>query len=408
MKINSGLVISKSTILFLLLFLASMNFMAKFFYFVFLAIVVVLIFDKKIIVDKLTYVYLLLCFCMASYNIFTEGVLSSVRCLSGLVFYMVGRNILDYQYEYDDRPRLENRHVEKQMYMILTALAGGSFIHYMANFFLNFGNNIGRNTVDIWSQVSMAATGQAALACIMSGFSIALIVAPPKKIFRYVGVILLVSVFMYNLTLAGRTLLVMISIVLLFAVIYRYKNIINPTRRHKFLTGAVFIVLSLCALYIFNVGGIRDAIEESALFERLMDMSGSRVKKEDSRVYRKFMHLTNFHKHPFGGSYKRTQFGYAHDLLLDGYDEYGILVLALLTMVVFIGIKEAYKFCRYSLCSTECKVAFACVYISILIEFTVEPILAGMQWLFCCFCLINGYIKSVNHNTAIMAVRRKE
>ena len=30
--------------------------------------------------------------------------------------------------------------------------------------------------------------------------------------------------------------------------------------------------------------------------------------------------------------------------------------------------------------------------IAILLEFLMEPILAGMQWLFACYCLINGCV----------------
>lgn len=242
----------------------------------------------------------------------------------------------------------------------------------------------------------MAATGQAALACMMSGFAIALVIAPSKKQYRYLGALILGTLFIYNLVLAGRTLPVMMIIILFVAVLYRYKMIAKASKRYKFVLGFILIILILICVYAQNVGGLRDYIQESNLFERLVSISEKHPASDTSRFDRKLEHLADFFKYPLGGSYKRSQYGYAHDLLLDGYDEYGSVALMLLFVVLLNGIKEVYQFCKCSACSAECKIAMLSTYLAILIEFTIEPILAGMPWLFACFCLINGYMKNVN------------
>lgn len=138
MKIKIRFMPPKTAILFVILFLTSMNFMAKFFYFVYLAFFVLLFMRKKIVIHKSALCYLFVCLWMAFYNYFSEGILSSIRCMSGFVFYIVGSNILQHKYKYYYSAGQYYMQIEKNLYIILIALSGGSFVHYMANFFFEF------------------------------------------------------------------------------------------------------------------------------------------------------------------------------------------------------------------------------------------------------------------------------
>ena len=101
-------------------------------------------------------------------------------------------------------------------------------------------------------------------------------------------------------------------------------------------------------------------------------------------------------KYPFGGLNMRRKYGYAHDLLLDGYDEYGLLALILMIVILVAGIVQLYKVLRCDTISKELKLTLLLIYVAVLLEFTVEPILEGMPWLFSCYCLINGCMSSLN------------
>ena len=92
----------------------------------------------------------------------------------------------------------------------------------------------------------------------------------------------------------------------------------------------------------------------------------------------------------------RARFGYAHDLLLDAYDEYGVVAFLLLVAILIQGGLQVYRLLRYSNYSGGFKLALLLIYVAILLEFWVEPILAGMQWLFACYCLINGCVTGMN------------
>lgn len=83
----------KEMLVLVLLFMASMNFNAKFFYFVFLSFLVVLVTQRCMVIDTVSIIYLLLCITMAIYN-FGEGLLSMLRCFAPLCFYLVGLNLV--------------------------------------------------------------------------------------------------------------------------------------------------------------------------------------------------------------------------------------------------------------------------------------------------------------------------
>lgn len=92
----------------------------------------------------------------------------------------------------------------------------------------------------------------------------------------------------------------------------------------------------------------------------------------------------------------RSQYGYAHDLLLDGYDEYGILGLLMLLGILASGVRALYRLMIRTDYAKETKLAFLCVNCAVWLVFYVEPILPGMQWLFACYALMNGIMDAMN------------
>lgn len=383
----------KNFLIYALLFLASMNFQAKFFYFVFGATIVMALLGRYFIMDYGAFIYLTLGVLMAIYNN-NEGILSMIRCLAPFCFYLVGINMATDRGK-DLIKDEEFQTVENQSFKLLLVIASGSFVHYLINYIYNFGHQLGRNTNDIWSGEPMAATAQNTLACLMLGLATAMIFLPKKKWHRVVGVLSLCAILLYNLVLAGRTIIVISVCLLIAGMIYKRVNRLSKLSNTFFYAFLCLIVVFL--IFTFNIANLREYIINSELFDRF-DNSWINMFNDGSRTDTKLNFLKDAIHYPIGGLNLRKKYGYAHDLLLDGYDEYGFVALVLMIAMLAVGLKNVIKNIRYTSFSHEFKLALLLMYISVLLDFTVEPILAGMPWLFSCYSLINGCVVGMNRS----------
>ncbi len=396
----------KNWVIYLLLFFAAMNFRAKFFYFVFAAFGILLVTQKMLKINKTSTVYLALGCLMAFYNS-DEGLLSMFRCMAYFMLYVLGYNMTVFSGNKNslaaDDAKMQS---QSTGFPMLTAVCVGSFTHFLLNAVTNFGKSLGRNTIDVWSGSVMAATGQAALACLMLGLAVALIYKPLKKLYRYLGILSIISMLAYNLVLAGRTMLVILFAVFALGLIYTVKVSKSSAEKFKLGMGLASSVIVVSMVFLYNVGGIQDYIFNSNLFNRFGSSFGSYV-SNSSRNSVKLKFISEGWQHPFGGLNMGKKYGYAHDLLLDGYDEYGIFGLLLLVTIVVLGIIAFYKLLKHTDYTTEFKLALLCVYSAVLLEFCVEPILAGMAWLFACYSLINGITDGMNDTYYLTARSEK-
>ena len=136
-------------------------------------------------------------------------------------------------------------------------------------------------------------------------------------------------------------------------------------------------------------------IRESTLFSRF-EGSFTYLVDIESRVHTKMRFLTQLVDYPFGDCHIRSMYGYAHDLLLDAYDEYGMLVFCMLCCILIIGMVQLFSLLRRTGYTESFMLMLLLIYCAILLEFAVEPILVGMPWLFSCYCLINGCVTGMN------------
>lgn len=326
-----------------LLFMAAMNLGGKFFYYVFLAFFLVFLSKRCLKVDKTTIVYLLLCALMAvgSYG---SGLLAVIRRFAPFCFYLVGVNLIANDTDSAaDAPRRDV--IQRKAYRLLAVVSLGSFSHYLLNYLYNRGAAVGRNTNDIWSGQAMAATGQNALACLMLGLSCAMLFFPMKEWHRWPAAAGIAVMLLYNMTLACRTMLVMLGILLLLGMLYPRQDtgygtqLARNTIYTALLGGASAIVLAL------NPFGLRDRIWSSALVSRIVNPSSAMLGNE-TRAYAKLAFIRSMPQYPLGGFHMKKRYGYAHDLLLDAYDGYGIFVFLLMLAVLAAGIWQLYVLLR--------------------------------------------------------------
>ena len=383
-----------NSFLYLILFCASLNFVSRFYVFAFLAFFIFLLTRKTFEINNCAFLYIFLCVLMLFYH-YDDGVLGMLKCLSYCFFYLIGYSVvqdgLDLSLACEET---QNKSV-KNAHSILLWVSSGSFMHYALNFIINVNQDLGRDTNDIWSGETMAATGQAALGCLMLGIAIAMLIFPRKKGQRLIGGALLLSIMAHNLILAGRTLIVICLVVFVLGIAFYLKNSNNFSTGLKVFGWVAAIGIGGIMMYVFNIGGIKDAIMSSNLVNRFTGDYASNV-LDSGRGSIKLSYLQNMWKYPWGGLHMRDEFNYAHDLWLDGYDEDGIFALVLLIGITLTGLRDLIVFLRNQKFYLGYKISFVCVYSSILLVFCVEPILAGMQWLFACYCLINGCLAGVN------------
>lgn len=381
-----------NTIIFVLLFLAAMNVNTDYSVFCMAAVLVLFVARKKLIVNKTFAIYLVLSLLMAAYS-YKTGIRSMITWLSFASCYLIGYNIVTVLHSTEKgiaAPYFE--YAQNNLIKILGVVSFGSFIHYLLNCIYNFNRNSTRNTNDIWTEAMKSATGQAAIACLMIGLSVAMILAPVKKRYRFIGIFCIFIIFAYNLILSCRTIPAMFLVILFAGLLFIFKNKESYNKKIKLVLGILMAVSVIAIIFTLDIGGIQKYITHSNFFERMKT-----VEEGSIRASVKIPYILQGYKYPFGGGHIYKNCGmYAHDLLLDGYDEYGLLEFILLAVMLFLGIKEALKLIRHTNCTLETKLAVLCVYLAVVIEFCIEPILRGMSWLFACYCLINGSIAGLN------------
>ncbi|MBR6604050.1 MAG: hypothetical protein IKK94_08555 [Clostridia bacterium] len=322
------------------------------------------------------------------------SLLGMIKTLTYLLCYVVGNSMIE-----DDLDYAENNTPYSLFYWTVMAIALGAFVHYLLNWISNLSYG-SRNTVDIWSGSEMAATGQAAMACIPLGLAIACLFFKNSIKIKLAAIITVILVLGYNLVLSGRTLIIMFLIITAVAFSHRFLRVKKGRMRVVVLLLAV--ILLLLFVYQANILGIRSYIEDSPLYERFFAENSQTELDEDNRDIKKQYFLKNMLSYPWGGMHMREEMGYAHDIFLDTYDEAGIFALLGMVIYILISVYHMFKCVSDETLSFGFRQIVLCVYVICYIEFMVEPILQGMPWLFASFCLIDGYVsRIISHNKLV-------
>lgn len=377
-------------IVLLVLFLCGMNFQAKFFYFAFGLFVLQCLTKRYLNCDRTFWIYLLFSVVYCVYGI-SVGAMEVVRRLAFLCMYMVGYDstIVHANSSNDDEG------LESWVIKCILFFSAGAFCHYFLNMITNIGSSIGRNTHDVWTGKILSATGQAALVCPMVGISVARIIAPQTSKKRILPIMAVAIILLYNTILAGRTLIAMLLIDALFCIILYSMYEDDKNRKLKTWGALIVIVLMALALYQMNAFGVRSMFEQSNLYARFFGATTANDLTEDSRIVRKGYYLTHMWDYWWGGKHMNAQVGFAHDLLLDCYDEAGILAAILLLIIVISSVRNLVRVARMHCFSYQNTIMILSFYFCVFIQFFMEPILAGSRWLLAGFCLVNGCVNAM-------------
>lgn len=288
---------------------------------------------------------------------------------------------------------------ERQLLAIVVALSAGAFTHYLFNMLLNIGAESDRNTIDVWTHMQRAATGQSALACLMVGAACALLFCDVQKRIKALCLAVLAVIVAYNLQLAGRTLFVLIGIAMLLAFVIRYQTEKNWETRLTMIVAAAVLIIMAIVLFLNNAFGIADWFKESNFYDRFYGEFSSSNMTEDGRLETKLSYVKYMGDSLFGGGNIREKVGYAHDVILDTYDEAGVFAMLAVVCLLCSDTYKCFCLCRNSRVSANTKIVLGTVFVIMMCQMMLEPILLGVQWLMASYCAISGSLGNLYENS---------
>ena len=381
MKIEKELISINDIILFLL-FVACTNIANKYFYIVFFAFAIYLFFVQRVAFNMDVICLLVI---SLSFVLFApwarETALTIIKPFVYPACYIMGVGLISQKHN-----GCEIARKEKYLRNVIVLIAMGMFAHYLLNWVTNIGEEQ-RNTVDFWTNEILAATNQAVMAVMILGVAVAILFSVSGVWKKILAVGVIVAVMMYNLILAGRTLIALFLLVCGIAAVYRLCAVKKKRLRFLMILFGVVAVILLC--WFLDAFSVRTAIEESLLYDRFTGADSLGI-TDDARRENKINYLRMIWNYPFGGANLRAQVGFSHDVLFDTFDEAGIF--AFIAMIVYLTSSVV----RFIKCMSDKRISYntkqlvLCVYSIVFMMFWLEPILMNASWFFAGFCVIDG------------------
>lgn len=367
-----------------LLVLAGMSFLGRDRMICVVACLIFLIFKVKFSIDGNVLILLVLSlswivFAPSNTNVFFQV----VRPFAFPLAYCVGLNFLS---DTEDQEKME-----KKARLVMIIAATGPFIHFVLNFLAAFGKSVDRSTNDIWTGEALAATIQAALSLMMLVVVIVTLFTNARPRYKFLSLVVLVAIFLYNLTLAGRTLFVMLALIFAVSLLFLVIKGDQKSKKYKTLLIITLVILIFVMLYNINAFGLQEAFESSNFYDRFFG-EWAKDLDEDSRMNNKMKYLDNFSKSMWGGVHLRPYYGYAHDILLDTYDEAGIIALIAMILFLISAVMRLFSCMKNRNLKFETQQWILPLYVAVLVQFMIEPILQGLSWLFILFCFVHGMV----------------
>lgn len=367
-----------------LLFLFCLNFMNKsnYIYIGLMLVFIVWMYIKNIKIS-LTVEFLILTICFTTYFLIYQ-IYFSISIHSFITFWI--GPILGYFIGY----HIVNMKGNLDISIVSFTIVWGMFIHGMLNIILFLVRGVkGRLIPDIWLGTDILATLQGTfftLICSLFFYSLYHVKSKFTKIIFLAA--MLFSIFS-TLQTASRTLLLITGVVFVVnMIIYIY---LNTTKFNKILKTTIKILLVVCVIiicYKSNFLKMKEIYEESELYKRINSEYQTNL-DEDPRFDMYKTVAREMFNYPMGGN-KMPFIGYAHNLWLDTAKTVGIIPFFLLVLYTIMTLLTLIKFIKNKYIQDDKKYLMASLYIGMILNFMVEPILEGVPYMFIMMCIING------------------
>jgi hypothetical protein len=203
----------------------------------------------------------------------------------------------------------------------------------------------------------------------------------------FIGIaILFVLALVCVLRLGSRTQLVLAVVSLLGTFLWNF-------RQNSFLKKVLFIA-SLSVLIFFMVNNFDENADVMKFYSDRLNNEEVGIGSAGGRTERWMGALESIITDPFG--WELSRFGYAHNLWLDVARVAGIIPLLFLILFTVSAIKTWFKSLQILGENLYLKNYVSLFFISIILLFSVEPIMEGMYLLFLLFCTFIGFLKGMS------------
>ena len=373
-----------------MIFLGALDFAARYYVWFFAAFIIFFIYvgRGKLAVDR-SFVALLF-FAMFVVLFSPDTFLKYTYILKPFVYplcYLVGYNLLGSRDHASDE-----KTIKKLWFIIFLAM----MVHWALNMSANQSINNRLELIDYWTREETSATLMATIATVPVGISCAMLIASPKKWQKLLAAVALIVILLFNLSLGGRSVLLITAICLVAGFLFFLKSSRNAKTKIRTSVIALVVVAACVVIYTENHFGVRDVIEDSIFNDRFYGQHSDINIDDDDRLQTKWLYLENMVFYPFGGDKLRESLNWnsAHDLYLDTYSYSGALSFIALMYFIIASIIRVCKLIKDRGVSLYMRTLFFCAYLAMHIQFLIEPIIRGMPWLLAVYCLMDGLLAS--------------
>lgn len=373
----------------LLVFLLNLNLMKKekWIAIVLFAFIFMFCADKTIMIGKAKLLIYIFAFCffytmimvLNDYLSLYTSVLTYT--ILPIISFLSGYFILDGKTDYGKR----------FMGYMMAAIMGRT-VHAVINMVMHIRTGGGgRNPLDYWTGLPLAATGQSALfTAILSLLFFCCFILTFRKhpVYKTVLLGLIIFAIVSSIIIGARTSIVICIIVNILCVLFQKPLKFGMDKKQMRIYIITFIsIIALFVIYDKNYFGVKTMFQQSILFERLQES------QSDVRLERQLIVIQNLFNYPFG---KMNVYGYAHSLWLDTARTTGIIPLLLIIMLTVSVIAEIKKYIGNTNNRIDNRAVLFSVIIATTLNFCVEPILEGMPYYFFMVLFITGLVVKSN------------
>lgn len=313
------------------------------------------------------------------------GITFFIFTFKWLGFYSVMGVTLPLTYYIGSNINLENDNLRKLIYIISISLASYLVINFGYELYL-YRDRIALwfakvRVVDVWTGTKQYPTSFTMHALMFVGIICDILFFNKNNKIKYLSIFILMAIFVYNIKLARRLIILefIIGLVIWVLLDITYVN----KRKIKFNNRIVLIsctfLLALLAIYMFNILGIRSFFEASSLYRKIVGgLSSGRFE-----TFIEFLKLMP--KYLWGGQLISSKIGLPiHDLWSDTYDCAGIICWALLIVYSINVLKSLVKFFNLSNIDKNDKRLIVMLLSAIALGLMMEPVMTGQTIFLIC------------------------
>lgn len=336
-------------------------------------------------------IFIVLCLFGVSFLYFdrNESYFSFIGLFIPMAYY-IGSNIIEPN---------ENK-IKYLIYIFTYGMTMHIVLNFACDFIIRGIECFSKNShLDIWTLSNFPTTQTATNYMLIIGVMFYILVFEKNKKIKMSFIILSIISFIYLLALGRRTPFLLLIIVLFFSTIY-YFTISKKINYKKIL----IIIIILIPFVVFTIWSFY-AHKENIFYAKpeLLKLSILRKIYSDGLDLGRIDILINTIKlapsHLFGGREITTIIGYGpHELWLDIFDASGIIPYVLFVTYSINCLVNIVKVFINNRLTNQSKILFFGVFLSITIQFFLEPILSGSSTILLCCVILFSCFESLNSN----------